>query len=352
MIGGSNLLSFKQGLQSILWHSKLYKAFKPWYSGTGSILMFHRVLPDHQRSALAGNRSIEVSTTYFTQILDYLEESGIDVISLDELKKRLSDPGADRPFTCLTFDDGYIDTHEIVYPLLKARNLPFCVYVLPDYLDHKQVLWWYMIEKIIHTRSFITFRLDHREIKCATSTTRARNAAFYSIRRWVKSLNESQRNQWIDDCLAKYNLDRNEYSYSLTMDWTHLQDLASDPLVTIGAHSMSHPALSHLGEAAAYDEIAQSRSALESVLERPVYHFAYPFGGSNEAGQREFRLAEKAGFITATTTRNAPVFQAHSERLTALPRLLIDGNLEHISQIHVLCSGAFPALQNRFRRFL
>ena len=352
MISGRILPSMKHSLQSILWYSKFYKAFKPWYSGIGSILMFHRVLPDHQRSILTGNRSIEISTTYFEKILDYLEEANVDIISIDEVVNRLSDPGTDRRFTCLTFDDGYIDTYEIVYPILKKRQIPFCVYVVPDYLDHKQVLWWYMIEKIIHTQSSVTLHLNYEKFRCSTSTPRAQNIAFYSIRERVKLLNESQRGEWIEDCLEKYNLERKKYSQSLTMDWTQLKKLASDPLVTIGAHSFTHPALSRLSESEAYHEIAQSKSVLETALERPVTHFAYPFGGPDEASQREFQLAKKAGFITATTTRNAPVFRTHSDKLAALPRLMIDGNQEHISQIHLLCSGAFPAIQNKLKRVL
>ena len=47
---------------------------------------------------------------------------------------------------------------------------------------------------------------------------------------------------------------------------------------TIGAHTHSHSALSHLSAAAARAEIDTSRSILAQIIGAPVQHFAYPFG--------------------------------------------------------------------------
>ena len=49
-------------------------------------------------------------------------------------------------------------------------------------------------------------------------------------------------------------------------------------------------------------------------------HLAYPYGGPAACGAREFRLAAEVGFLTAVTTRNGNVFDAHAAGVTALPR--------------------------------
>lgn len=67
----------------------------------------------------------------------------------------------------------------------------------------------------------------------------------------------------------------------------------------VGAHTRSHAHLKALGEAAALDEIAGSRQALEALLQQPVQHFCYPYG---EYGPAHVAMVRAAGFATATTT--------------------------------------------------
>ncbi|MGE3312991.1 MAG: polysaccharide deacetylase family protein [Limisphaerales bacterium] len=57
-----------------------------------------------------------------------------------------------------------------------------------------------------------------------------------------------------------------------------LRTLASDPLVTIGSHSITHPRFPDLPPEVAMQEFAQSKSDLESVLQRPVELFSFPHG--------------------------------------------------------------------------
>jgi peptidoglycan/xylan/chitin deacetylase (PgdA/CDA1 family) len=57
-----------------------------------------------------------------------------------------------------------------------------------------------------------------------------------------------------------------------------LQQLAAHPLVSVGAHSMSHPILSRAPIEVQRDEIRGSRLALENWIGAPVTAFAYPNG--------------------------------------------------------------------------
>ena len=60
-----------------------------------------------------------------------------------------------------------------------------------------------------------------------------------------------------------------------------------------------------------------SKRLLEEKLGHPVDHFAYPFGTSNEAGFREYDIAQQCGFKTAVTTLCHPL---DPKQLFRLPR--------------------------------
>jgi peptidoglycan/xylan/chitin deacetylase (PgdA/CDA1 family) len=69
--------------------------------------------------------------------------------------------------------------------------------------------------------------------------------------------------------------------------------------MTIGAHTLSHPILARSSDACARVEIQGSRRALENVIQRPVWAFAYPFGNTDSLTRRDVELAQTAGFTCA-----------------------------------------------------
>jgi peptidoglycan/xylan/chitin deacetylase (PgdA/CDA1 family) len=134
------------------------------------------------------------------------------------------------------------------------------------------------------------------------------------------------------------------------MDWNEIRELAADPLVTIGAHTVNHIMLGKAAEAAARFELKASRDAIEAALGAEVRHLAYPYGGRDLVGPREFRLASELGYRTAVTTRPGVLFPEHDQHLTALPRLSLNGEYQAARYVKVLMSGAATALFNGFRR--
>jgi peptidoglycan/xylan/chitin deacetylase (PgdA/CDA1 family) len=134
------------------------------------------------------------------------------------------------------------------------------------------------------------------------------------------------------------------------MSWDELKPFADDPLVSIGAHSITHGNLAMQTEELARHEMADSRARIESALQRAVVHLAYPYGDRNAAGAREFALARATGFKTAVTTRPGMIFPENAGHLTALPRVSLNGNYQDARILPVLTSGAATAMWNGFRR--
>jgi peptidoglycan/xylan/chitin deacetylase (PgdA/CDA1 family) len=137
---------------------------------------------------------------------------------------------------------------------------------------------------------------------------------------------------------------------SLCMSWQELADLATDPLVTIGAHTVNHPRLRNEITPIAWREMAESVARIKTMLGVLPEHFSYPFGDPSAAGPREFAMARDLGLKTAVTTRPGVLFPEHREHLTALPRISLNGLFQRLRYMTVLTSGAATALSNRFRR--
>ena len=134
------------------------------------------------------------------------------------------------------------------------------------------------------------------------------------------------------------------------MDWAEVEAVARHPLITIGAHTASHPMLGKHNDARARAEIAQPKTVLEARLGVPVRHLAYPVGDRAAAGVREFDLARQAGYASAVTTRPGLVFRGHATHPTALPRVSVNGLYQSLGNLDVLLSGLAFALWNRGRR--
>jgi peptidoglycan/xylan/chitin deacetylase (PgdA/CDA1 family) len=134
------------------------------------------------------------------------------------------------------------------------------------------------------------------------------------------------------------------------MGWPELAELAADPLVTIGAHTVNHPMLAKLPEKAVRSEMDLSRSIIEAGLGIRPAHLSYPVGDRTSAGPREFEIAAELGFKTAVTTRPGVLFAEHSNHLTALPRISLNGEYQRLRYVRVLLSGSATAMWSGFHR--
>ncbi|MDA7980865.1 MAG: polysaccharide deacetylase family protein [Pirellulales bacterium] len=75
----------------------------------------------------------------------------------------------------------------------------------------------------------------------------------------------------------------------LPCTWEQLREIQVSGLVTLGAHTVSHPSLTHVPEPEARNELRASRKRLEEQLETPIRHFCYPRGLWNADVERLVR---------------------------------------------------------------
>jgi len=104
-----------------------------------------------------------------------------------------------------------------------------------------------------------------------------------------------------------------------SLSWGQLQEMAQDPLVTIAAHSVTHPPdLRSLPAAELRREITAVKTRLEAKLDRPIHYFTYPAGHYDE---RVMAAVEAAGYRAALTMSNTEeAYAGESENLLAIAR--------------------------------
>jgi peptidoglycan/xylan/chitin deacetylase (PgdA/CDA1 family) len=256
-----------------------------------------------------------------------------------------------RRFVCLTFDDGYRDNKTWAYPILKARRIPFAIYVPTSFPDGKGELWWLVLEKVIAAGAHVVLAMDgtERRFDCATPTAKAET--FAAIYWWLRGREtEAELRAAVNALAERHGVDVGGICKDLCMSWDELRTLADDPLVTIGAHTVNHVMLKKVPDGAARHEMAAGAAMIEQKLGVRPMHFSYPVGDPTSAGPREFGIARELGFKTAVTTRPGVLFPEHGEYLAALPRLSLNGEYQRLRYVDVLMSGAATALWNGFTR--
>jgi peptidoglycan/xylan/chitin deacetylase (PgdA/CDA1 family) len=337
------------GLES-LYFSGAHYLLKPLVGGVGAILTLHHVRPSRP-GRFQPNRLLEVTPRFFTRVVEDLRRSGVDLVSLDELHRRLSEGDFSRRFVCLTFDDGYRDTLQVAYPILKAEGAPFAVYVATSFPDQLGELWWLALEAVIARNTRIGLSIDGRNRTFDCVSVAEKRALYDELYWWLRARpTETELREAIRNLAACYGVDIAAFCKELCMGWEELAELAADPLVTIGAHTVNHPMLAKLPEKTVRSEMDLSRSVIEAALAKRPEHLSFPVGDRTSAGPREFAIAAELGFKTAVTTRPGVLFPAHRERLTALPRISLNGEYQRLRYVRVLLSGSATAMWNGFRR--
>ena len=333
-----------------LYFTGAHYLFRPIFAGVGAIFMLHHVRP-HRDDAFQPNRHLEVTPDFLRAMLAHLRSRDIDIVSMDELHRRLTERDFSRRFACFTFDDGYRDNRDFALPVMREFEAPFTVHVASDFAEGIGQLWWIALEMVIARSSSIETDIAGVTTRLDTSTQAAKGAAFNRLHDWLRGLpggGDLQRE--VSALCARYGVDETAICRELCMSWDELKPFANDPLISIGAHSVTHCNLARQSSDVAGQEMTTSRARIENAVQRPVVHLAYPYGDKIAAGAREFALAQAAGFKTAVTTRPGMIFPESAAHLTALPRVSLNGNYQDKRIFPVLTSGAATAMWNGFRR--
>jgi peptidoglycan/xylan/chitin deacetylase (PgdA/CDA1 family) len=88
------------------------------------------------------------------------------------------------------------------------------------------------------------------------------------------------------------------------LSYRQVQEMRDSINIEIASHSLSHPWLTRLDSAQAWDEIYRSKLILESLFGVPVITFVYPYG---DMDSRIVRFVRRAGYRLGRAVRSGVV---------------------------------------------
>lgn len=337
----------------LLYASRIYRAFAPFWVGRGVIFMLHHIRPAPVRSKGTGyhpNDILEITPEFLSDVISHVNKSGIEILSMESAVERLQQPGRQAPFAVFTIDDGYLDNFEYALPVFEKFKCPFTVFVTPKIIDGTCELWWQALEQIINAQDEITCRLEGQNLTFKTISQQDKQQAYQEIYWQLRYMDQPAQRVFIREFAEKYSLDLNDLCARQAMNWQQIRELNTHPLATIGAHSVNHYALGLLSETEALAELIESRNwIMEETGTKPDF-FCYPYGDPKSAGVRDFELARRVGYKASVTTRKGLLYDGHADHLSALPRVSLNGDYQDLKYIDLYLSGAPFAMWNRFRK--
>ena len=196
----------RSGLEG-LYFTGAYRVLGGLLGGVGAILTLHhvRLAGTH---AFQPNRLLEVTPAFLEDVVLQLRRSGVEIVTLDEMHRRLLERDFRRRFVCITFDDGYRDNREWAYPILKKHKVPFAIYVPTSFPDQLGELWWLVLERVIAENERIAAVMDREDRVFDCRTPEEKRATYEYIYWRLRSLDtEEELRAAINDLAARYSLD-------------------------------------------------------------------------------------------------------------------------------------------------
>ena len=281
-----------------------------------------------------------VSPEFLRSLVMSARAQGIAILSLaDALACLTADPHA--PFICLTFDDGYRGVYSQAFQVFAELKAPFAVFLTSDLVDNVRPMWWDAVERLIGARNSVM--IDGRVVSARSlSQKRALYAKLALTFRASPSCEHTQR---LTDLLIENSLEPNAVLSGRALTWTMLEHMLDSRLLTVGAHTVTHPVLADLSIKELEDELVGSRVAIENRLGIHVNYMAYPFGQRKDIGSDAPASAEKVGYTAAFTTEARPVRTRPGEDAYALPRVLISQSGQSSRIIRAYMSGLPAAIK-------
>jgi len=313
------------------------------WGGCGAILLLHG-LRDDRATGWQGNPGLTITADRFAALVETLRSEGYEPVTLDAALARFAAPEPGPRFACLTFDDGYRDNYELLYPSLCRLSVPATIYVTTGFVDGDTPVWWYGVEAVLAGRPALELELAGRRHSFPATDPVSRDAAFRRACALLRQATPAARDQAVARLERDYSLDFAAIRRERMMTWEMMREMAASGRVEFGAHSVTHPELSGLPDSEARREMARSRQRAEEMLGRPVRHFAYPYGDPPAVSARTVALARDCGYASAVLAYGGPLRAGALPH--ALPRIPFGGN-DTVDDLRIRLSGAKTALAAR-----
>jgi len=272
--------------------------------------------------------------------LGFLRRRGSELVSLEELLRRLASPTSGvHGAIAFTIDDGYADQASIGLPIFAEFDCPVTTFVTTGFLDGALWFWWdriaYVFSRISATS--VRVRVGSQPLEFRWSCTVERDRACHDFTQRCKALEETTKLRAIDSLAAEAGVEvpthpPAEYA---PVSWDDVRSWEARGM-SFGPHTVTHPVLSRTENRQSEHEIDESWRRLRAEARAPTPVFCYPNGQPGDFGEREFRTLTRAGFLGAVVGTagyaSAAALRGDTASRFAVPRYSWPGDVPTLAQ--------------------
>jgi peptidoglycan/xylan/chitin deacetylase (PgdA/CDA1 family) len=273
------------------------------------VLMYHRFPPAHRTAA---ERQIAHLCRNYR------------IASLTQVGRCFKDGVAPGPRSVVvTVDDGYEDFYTVAYPIFRKYNVPALLFLTTGFLDRTCWLWGDRVLYCLREARIREVGIEAapgRLLRLETGPGCAPNSAA-CLKAVLKHLTPRARRQKLNELeeLSGVRVPDAVPAEFRACSWDQIREMARNG-IEFGAHSVTHPPLSTVDDPPELRfEMLESQRRIEQELQKPVRHFAYPFGGWGDFGLDAVEIARQS-FDTAVSAEpgwNYPATDSHQLFRTA-----------------------------------
>lgn len=325
----------KRAVLNLMRNTGLFAPFRLANRGKALIVVYHRFSEN-------GNR-LSTSAAAFREQLEYLT-AHYRVLPLSEMasyfrRGRRLPPSV----AAVTIDDGYRDSFEIAFPILRQYNVPASVFVATDFIDQRAWLW---TDKLRYLTSqadtaMLETTINDRALRIKLGDTESRLFAASLVNSELKQMPDEAKEDVITNIASslKVSLPCVPPGDFGPLTWEQVREMDTAG-IEVGSHTLTHPILTNITRERLRKELNESRRRLEEVLGRKVDLFCYPNGDFDAMVSSE---VERAGYTCAVTSRHG--LNTRTADPLALRRIHTERDLVHFVQ----STSGFELLKNRLR---
>lgn len=298
-----------------------------------NVIMYHYIR-SVSRSKFPNINGLE--TEMFREQLNFLKNN-FNIISNKEVNEAII-TGKSLPdkSVVLTFDDGYIDHFENVYPILLENDIKGFFSMPSRIIEEEKVLDVNKIHFVLASANKeellqdVYSKLDfyrgnefvidsnHALYKKLAIASRYDDKDIIFIKRLLQNeLDERLRNIIVDDLFKKYVSDsEKEFCKELYMDYDQIK-IMKDNGMDFGIHGHTHNWLGKLKKEEMIKDIDKSLEIFDEIIDKDNWTMCYPYGSFNEDVLNYISTKGcKMGFSTEVRVANL-----EKDNILTLPRL-------------------------------
>ncbi|MEO6731329.1 MAG: polysaccharide deacetylase family protein [Ferruginibacter sp.] len=284
------------------------------------ILLYHRIVNIESDPQL-----LAVTPENFEDHLKFLKKN-YNILSFQSLLYFLeSDIPIPPRSVLISFDDGYYDNFTNAKRIIEANSVPAIFFISTSNIDSTQEYWWDALERcILNNASFplkIEIDIEGVGVHSYLLDNKSANQKLYDfLIEKLRAVIPDKRDESLIKLSVICNSVEGRQSHR-AMSKPELIEFSKSSFVTIGAHAHNHPSLAALDHDVQEREIMLSKSILESIIEKHVDFFSYPFGTIKDYSDTTKNICKMGGFKLAVA--NYPAKLYNTEDRYALPRYLV-----------------------------